>query len=144
MTPNNIKSVITGGLDKPQLIKRLLNMRYTPDEIISELQITRYSLNEMVKAGAPIIREGRRVWIHGTSFAEWFTGVRKEAIEKAKQEKLNRVPGEIGLVYCLGCRRKIQFTEIRREGHIAWGTCPAGHRVTKTISSRDLINDQSK
>ena len=118
------------------LVKKLLNMRYTPDEIISEIAITRYAFNEMVAAGAPIIREGRRVWIHGTSFAEWFVNSRKSITKEIKEKKI-REPYPVDQVYCTACRGYTKYVETRREGRVSYGTCSAGHNVARFVSTKE-------
>jgi len=134
MTTTNIKS-LTGGSGTLQLVKRLLNMRYTPDEIISETGLTRYKLGELIKAGAPIIREGRRVWIHGTSFAEWFIETRKTVSDKKKIRTDPCAPDE---VYCLVCKERVKYTETRRENRLSSGICQWGHKVSKIVSRKDV------
>ena len=135
MTTNNIKSLTSGG-GKMQLVKKLLNMRYTPDEIISEIAISRYAFNEMVAAGAPIIREGRRIWIHGTAFAEWFVNSRKSVITEIKEKKI-REPYPADQVYCTKCRGNVEYVETRREGRVSYGTCSAGHSVSRFTSTKE-------
>jgi hypothetical protein len=145
MTTTNIKS-LTGGPGRSQLIKKLLNMRYTPDEIIEELGLTRYTLNTMIEIGAPVIREGRRVWIHGTSFAEWFVEARKCAMKevKVKKEKAAKIPYPTDQAYCTACRGHVRYTELKREGRMSYGTCPQGHNVARIVSVKDALNDQQK
>ena len=112
---------------------RLLDMEYKPSEIAEELSTNQQHILRLLSAGAPARKDIKgRYWIHGKSFATWLA----DASPKNDRDLKARPAIAENEAYCLQCRLVITYTEHRRTGHISYGTCPHGHKVTRFISPK--------
>ena len=117
---------------------RILDMEYKPSEIAEELGANNVQILRLLSAGAPARKDAKgRYWIHGTAFVHWL----KDAAPKKPGDKTIFADNEC---YCVTCRASVLFTESRRVRHIAYGTCPKGHKVARFFSLKPQGKDKTK
>lgn len=110
---------------------RLLDMEYKPAELADELNTNPQHIIRLVSSGAPARKDIKgRYWIHGASFAKWL----EDAAPKNNKELKARPSIADNETYCVQCRAITPYTEHRRKGHLAFGTCPRGHKTTRFLS----------
>jgi hypothetical protein len=80
---------------------RLLNMRYRPAELASEIGCHPDTVyRSYIPAGCPHERDGRgHIWIVGTEFAEW-------AQNLASQDRVKLAAGE---AFCFKCSKAVRM-----------------------------------
>jgi hypothetical protein len=101
---------------------RLLNMRYRPAELASEIGCHPDTVyRSYIPAGCPHERDGRgHIWIVGTEFAAW-------ARSLASRGRVKLAAGE---AYCLRCNRAVEMTgettvrPTNRYLELVTGRCP--------------------
>ena len=128
---------------RSQIIRlgRLLNMRYRPSEIASEINCcTDTVYRSYIPAGCPHTRdETGHLWIVGTAFAEWARDI------NSRENKRSLSDGE---AFCMKCRKPVRMAEpitVRPTNHhleLVTGMCPeCGTPVNRARARRQDNNE---
>lgn len=137
MEENTIRvESLSRGLIRRSL--RLLDMEYKPREIAEELGAKPEQILRLVLAGAPARKDqSGHYWIHGLSFYEFLQKAAPKNRKAKKTFSLNQA-------WCMTCKSVVDFTETRRKGYIVFGTCAAGHKVSRFISLKKAEKKKGK
>lgn len=97
-------------LGKVHKLRNLLPMKYKVSEIAEILGVTSETVyRTYLPAGAPMLREGKAIWIVGTEFREW-------ARTYLAGKKLTRETMSDSQIYCMSCKRVTEMVSPRVAG----------------------------
>ena len=117
-----------------QRLSRLLPMEYSPRELAEELEISVYQVRRALPAGCPHRREGNRIWIVGTVFAEWYRSTQTR----------RRHPMADDEAWCLSCRKPVAmvapFDVVPRHGRaeLVKGRCSICGSQVNRLRSQEM------
>jgi hypothetical protein len=96
----------------------LWDMFYTPSELAAELGISpRQFLRVYLPFGCPCVREGKRIFIHGVSFAEWYNATYPVMSLEADEG------------FCLTCKKAVKIFEpiLKKSGRLSYAVFKCAH-----------------
>lgn len=117
-------------------LNRILNMLYKPSELAQEIGVTTDTIyRSYLPAGAPHIRSGHNLWIHGPAFVAWA----KQTVAQHSRKRAG-LPDDHG--WCLKCGRavlmknpKVKYTN--QYIQINQSKCPHCGRPVNRASKRE-------